>query len=109
MHPASTGFSVDRGLPIPLFPSFSFSSPSSSSSSSSLSSSGSSAVALVKRLKGKVSDMSKDLTCAITQELMVDPVIAADGNTYERHEPGGYGQCRLGYAYHFDLGGLERD
>lgn len=26
-----------------------------------------------------------DLVCPITQELMVDPVIAADGHTYERH------------------------
>ena len=69
--PASTTLSVDS---------------SSSSSSSSLSSSSSSDAAQVKRLKSTVSDMSKDLTCAITQELMVDPVIAVDGNTYERQE-----------------------
>jgi len=32
------------------------------------------------------SNLSKHLLCAITQELMVDPVLAEDGNTYERKE-----------------------
>ena len=32
------------------------------------------------------SSMSKDLICPITQELMVDPVLAADGISYERKE-----------------------
>ena len=40
-----------------------------------------------ERLKSTLAaDMSKDLICPITQELMVDPVIAADGNSYERKE-----------------------
>ena len=37
-----------------------------------------------KRLKTMASNISKHLLCAITQELMVDPVLAEDGRTYER-------------------------
>ena len=50
-------------------------SPSSSSSSSDDAS---------KRLKTMASNISKHLLCAITEELMVDPVLAEDGRTYER-------------------------
>ena len=39
-----------------------------------------------KRAKNLASNISKHLTCSITQELMVDPVFAADGHTYERKE-----------------------
>ena len=39
-----------------------------------------------KRAKNLASNISKHLTCSITQELMVDPVFAADGYTYERKE-----------------------
>ena len=39
---------------------------------------------LSKRFKKSVSDISKHLICPITQELMVDPVVADDENTYER-------------------------
>ena len=42
------------------------------------------ATILSKRLKKTLSDVSKHLICPITQELMADPVIAEDGNTYER-------------------------
>ena len=37
-----------------------------------------------ERLKNAMSSVSKHLICPITQELMVDPVLAEDGNTYER-------------------------
>ncbi len=37
-----------------------------------------------KRFKATIAKMSSYLMCAITQELMVDPVIAADGAVYER-------------------------
>ena len=36
-----------------------------------------------ERLKNAMSSVSKHLICPITQELMVDPVLAEDGNTYE--------------------------
>jgi TPR repeat protein len=62
------------------------SSSSASSSSSSSSATGDEDAARLKRLKSMASSMSKHLTCAISQELMVDPVLAADGNTYERFE-----------------------
>jgi TPR repeat protein len=54
-------------------------SPCSSSSSSS-------DAAHNKRLKEAMQSISKHLKCSITQELMVDPVVAEDGNTYERAE-----------------------
>ena len=37
-----------------------------------------------ERLKNAMSSVSKHLICPITQELMVDPVLAEDENTYER-------------------------
>ena len=40
--------------------------------------------ALTKRLKRTVSSLSSHLVCALTHNLMVDPVLAADGHTYER-------------------------
>ena len=58
--------------------------PTESASSSSLSSSSSKDSALAKRFKIMTSTMSKLGVCPITQELMVDPVLAEDGNTYER-------------------------
>ena len=39
-----------------------------------------------KKLKATVTNLSEQLKCPISRELMVDPVIAADGNTYERKE-----------------------
>ena len=43
-----------------------------------------SAMSTSKRLRSTVSNISKHLICPITQELMVDPVLAEDGHTYER-------------------------
>jgi TPR repeat protein len=62
------------------------SSSSSASSSSALSSSSNDHEARAKQLKSTVANISKHLTCALTLELMVDPVLAEDGNTYERVE-----------------------
>ena len=45
-----------------------------------------SAMSTSKRLRSTVSNISKHLICPITQELMVDPVLAEDGRTYERKE-----------------------
>ena len=39
-----------------------------------------------KKFKATVSELSEIVMCPISHELMVDPVIAADGNTYERKE-----------------------
>ena len=39
-----------------------------------------------KKLKTTLTNLSEQLKCPISHELMVDPVIAADGNTYERKE-----------------------
>ncbi len=52
--------------------------PYSSSSSSSTGENG------AKRTKSTANDIPKHLTCSLTQKLMVDPVVADDGNTYER-------------------------
>ena len=37
-----------------------------------------------KRMRELASSLSEEFTCAITHELMADPVTAEDGNTYER-------------------------
>ena len=39
-----------------------------------------------KQFKSTISSISQDLKCSITQELLVEPVIAVDGMTYERSE-----------------------
>ena len=39
-----------------------------------------------KRLQTQVDSQKDYLRCVITQEIMCDPVIAQDGNTYERYE-----------------------
>jgi len=36
----------------------------------------------IKRLRTLSSAIAKQFVCSISQELMVDPVIAEDGNTY---------------------------
>ena len=39
-----------------------------------------------KKLKTTMSELSEIVMCPISHELMVDPVLAADGNSYERKE-----------------------
>mmetsp|Transcript_29409 Transcript_29409/g.65850 ORF Transcript_29409/g.65850 Transcript_29409/m.65850 type:complete len:90 (-) Transcript_29409:1153-1422(-) len=39
-----------------------------------------------KRLKTSIGNATKQGICPISCELMVDPVVAQDGNTYERTE-----------------------
>ena len=75
---ASTAFSVGDSSPL--------SASSSLSSSSSSSSYGDEDAARFKRLKSMAQNFSRHLICPITQEIMVDPVIAADGISYERKE-----------------------
>ena len=39
---------------------------------------------LVKRQRALASEIARPFVCSISQDLMIDPVSAEDGNTYDR-------------------------